>query len=71
MSENPETRPSPPEPPQTPAEKKIMVIALGGSGAKTLNAFSALPGTGNITPFFWQDINNNSIYESKRKGAAL
>ena len=49
MNENTESRPASPEPPQPPAEKKIMVIALGGSGAKTLNAFSALPGTGSIT----------------------
>lgn len=28
-----------------PAEKKIMILALGGCGAKTLNAFARLPGS--------------------------
>ena len=27
-----------------PEEKKILIVALGGCGAKTLNAFSRLPG---------------------------
>ena len=29
-----------------PAGKKILIVALGGCGAKTLNAFARLPGTG-------------------------
>ncbi|MBO4632952.1 MAG: hypothetical protein J5858_13595, partial [Lentisphaeria bacterium] len=32
--------------PQPAAEKKILILALGGCGAKTLNAFAGLPGSG-------------------------
>lgn len=33
-------------PPPAPADKKILIVAVGGCGAKTLNAFARLPGTG-------------------------
>ena len=39
MNENPVENPA-------PAEKKVLIVALGGCGAKTLNAFASLPGTG-------------------------
>lgn len=42
MNENPESVKIPPE-------KKILILALGGCGAKTLNAFASLPGTGGFS----------------------
>jgi len=46
MSENQENIPQDAEMPTEPADKKILIAALGGCGAKTLNAFSRLPGAG-------------------------
>ena len=49
MNENPASEPTAGETRQGPAEKKILILALGGSGAKTLNALSTLPGIGGLT----------------------
>ena len=45
MNENPEEKNVVSEPAVQP-DRKIMIIALGGCGAKTLNAFARLPGAG-------------------------
>ena len=45
MNSSSDLLPLPMEPADIPA-KKILIVALGGCGAKTLNSFARLPGSG-------------------------
>ena len=49
MNDNPESKPAAGDPRQGRTEKKILILARGGSGAQTLNALSTLPGIGGLT----------------------
>ncbi len=62
MNENPESKPAAEEVRQGRTEKKILILALGGSGVKTLNALSALPGIDGLTTLLLETDSDSAAH---------